>query len=218
MPTAVEFFFDPACPWTWITSRWLATVAPERDLAITWRTWSLVINAEGTPLPDDLPAPIRERLAAARGFSQAALRVLEAAAAAQGNAAVGRLYTELGRRVHHAEGGYGDGVIAEALAAAGLAPDLAGAADDPALDIPIREHMAEIRSRVGGDVGVPIVSLGAGALSGPILSEVPPLARSLAIWDASSTLISDPAFAELKRHRPTGPNPPAIDGEGRAVA
>src|ERR1700738_1134701 len=95
----VEFFFDPSCPWTWVTSRWLATVAPQRDLAVTWRPWSLAIKNEGKELPPDLPAVWRRRIDATKAFAVPALRVLEAAGT-EGDAARGRLYTELGRRFH----------------------------------------------------------------------------------------------------------------------
>lgn len=88
--TDVEFFFDPSCPWTWITSRWLATVASHRDLAVTWRTWSLPMNNEGRELPAHLPAESRERIRAGVVFSVGALRVLEATNASGGKILIGR--------------------------------------------------------------------------------------------------------------------------------
>jgi hypothetical protein len=219
--TDVEFFFDPSCPWTWVTSRWLATVAPHRALAVTWRPWSLAMKNEGKPLPDSLPESIRQRIAAAFVFSTGALRVLEATGSRHGSEAVGRLYAELGRRVHGEGGRMEPAVIDEALAAAGLPAELGQAVDDSSWDEAIRATMAEVAGDIGDDVGVPIVALvdngGRVAMAGPILAEVPPLERSLAMWDAVTTLVAEPAVYELKRHRAGGgPHPPRLDPEGRA--
>jgi hypothetical protein len=249
--TDVEFFFDPSCPWTWVTSRWLATVAPERKLAVTWRPWSLPMKNEGRELPAHLPEAVRAHITAGLAFSTPALRVLEAAGAREGNKARASLYTELGRRYHgpRADGGDGgpddggpdDGgpagggpagggpagggpgdpraLIEEALAAAALPPVLAQAADDESWDEPIRATMEEVRRDVGDDVGVPIVAIRDGdhllAMSGPILAEVPPLERALALWDAVATVVSEPAVFELKRHRTASPKPPVLDADGR---
>jgi hypothetical protein len=213
----VEFFFDPGCPWTWVTSRWLATVASHRDLAVTWRTWSLPMNNEGRELPAHLPAESRERILAGMVFSVGALRVLEATNASGGSDAVGRLYTELGRRAHSAGDGFPEGLITEAVAAAELPADLVGAAEEQRWDEPIRATMNEVRQAVGNEVGVPIVATrhdGALlAISGPIMSEVPPLPRALQLWDAVATIVSEPTVFELKRHRSGGPNPPTPNDE-----
>lgn len=225
--TDVEFFFDPSCPWTWVTSRWLATVAPARDLAVTWRTWSLAIKNEGRELPATMPAVWRERILAGQAFATQALRVAEAVNAKEGNAAVGRLYTELGRLYHgegadehRAPGSRGD-VVAHALAAAGLPAPLADAARDEAWDEAVRDNMDDIRRQVGDEVGVPIISLRQGeqvmATAGPIMSEVPPLPRSLALWDAVVTVVREPGVFELKRHRTAGPNLPTLDADGRTT-
>jgi 2-hydroxychromene-2-carboxylate isomerase len=220
--TEVDFFFDPSCPWTWVTSRWLATVAPERDLAVTWRTWSLAIKNEGQEFPAHLPAELRERILAGRAFSQGALRVLEAARQSGGDDAVGRLYTELGRRAHGPDGGYPEGLIAEAVAAAGLASDLVGAADEERWDRSIRDNMAEVGRAIGDDVGVPIVATRRDgallAMAGPIMSDVPPLPRALALWDAVATVVGEPSVFELKRHRTGGPTPPPLGSDGRIIA
>lgn len=230
----VELFYDPSCPWTWVTSRWLTTVAPERQLAVTWRTWSLPIKNQGRALPATLPPGLRERILAGREFSVQALRVLEAAGAKEGNEAQGRLYTELGRRFHgegEGDGGDGDGgttsshapsgeqVIADAVEAAGLAAELASAGHDENWDEPIRANMDEVSQQVGDDVGVPIIAVrdddGWRAMSGPIIAEVPPLDRALALWDAVVTVVREPCVFELKRHRNAGPNLPQLDADGR---
>ncbi len=217
--TDVEFFFDPSCPWTWVTSRWLATVAPERNLTVTWRPWSLPMKNEGQELPPDLPDAVRAHITTALGFAAPALRVLEAAGARESNEARGRLYTELGRRYHGNDSGDPRALIDEALAAARLPPVLAQAADDESWDEPIRETMDEVRREVGDEVGVPIVAIRDGdhrrAMAGPIMAEVPPLERALALWDAVATIVSEPAVFELKRHRTAGPQAPGLDADGR---
>jgi 2-hydroxychromene-2-carboxylate isomerase len=211
--TDVEFFFDPSCPWTWVTSRWLTAVAPDRQLAVTWRTWSLPIKHEGKELPESMPAVWRARILAGQAFSTRALRVLEAVNAEEGNEAEGRLYTELGRRFHRDDAGpeaNAGQVIAEALAGAGLPASLAAAGDDATWDEPVRDNMDSVRRQVGDDVAVPIIAVGGGhAMSGPIMAAVPSPERALAIWDAVATLLSEPTFFELKRHRTAGPKPPA---------
>ncbi|MDQ6617077.1 MAG: DsbA family protein [Actinomycetota bacterium] len=223
--TDVEFFFDPSCPWTWITSRWLATVAPERQLAVTWRTWSLAIKNEGKELPPNVPAEWRERILAGRAFSTGALRVLEAAGAQESDESRGRLYTEMGRR-YHGEGDRGEGgpdgdVMAAALAAAGLPTELAEAAGEERWDEAIRDNMDEVGREIGDEVGVPIVAIRGGgrlrAMSGPIMAEVPTLERAVALWDAVATVITEPAIFELKRHRTASPDLPALDADGRAA-
>ncbi|MDP9072982.1 MAG: DsbA family protein [Actinomycetota bacterium] len=218
--TEVEFFFDPSCPWTWVTSRWVATVAPERDLNVTWRTWSLPMKNEGRELPASLPAEVRAKISAGQAFSVRALRVLEASGSSHGNESLGRLYTELGRRVHGPDGSYDDSAIGEALAAAGLPPDLAEAGDDKKWDEAIRDNMDEVRRQIGDEVGVPIVALRTDgamvAMSGPIMSDVPPRDESLRLWDAVATLVSQRSIFELKRQRTAGPSAPELDASGRA--
>jgi protein-disulfide isomerase-like protein with CxxC motif len=226
--TDVEFFFDPSCPWTWVTSRWLATVAPERGLAVTWRPWSLVIKNEGKELPADLPEVWRARIQAGRDFAVPALRALEAAGAegADGADARGRLFTELGRRFHGEGAGEVDsgggrdprGLVAEAVAAAGLAASVAQAGDDEHWDDAIRDTMDEVRREVGDDVGSPILAVRhegqLRAMSGPIMAEVPPQDRALALWDAVVTVTTEPTIFELKRHRTDSPHPPLLNADG----
>jgi 2-hydroxychromene-2-carboxylate isomerase len=221
--TNVEFFFDPSCPWTWVTSRWLAAVAPERQLQVTWRPWSLPIKNKGQELPADLPDIWRTKIEAGRAFAVPALRVLEAAGAGDDDQARGRLYTELGRRFH-APGNDGgpspdpDEVIVAALAAARLPAELTKAADEEAWDARIRDTMEEVRQEVGDDVGVPIVAIREGsslrAMAGPIMAEMLPQERALALWDAVATITAEPTVFELKRQRTAKVKPPALEATG----
>jgi predicted DsbA family dithiol-disulfide isomerase len=187
----IEAWFDPICPWTWATSRWLVPCAAARDTDIRWHPFSLTIQ-------NDSPV----------GPALRALRVVAAVRQADA-AAVGPLYTELGRRVHH-DGERADDDLAGALNAVGLEPELAGAAQDAALDAEIRASMAEARALVGDDVGIPVVAIDDGTglrgASGPVLCAMPTGDEALQLFDAWVATVRVPGFAELKRTR-TGPPP-----------
>jgi predicted DsbA family dithiol-disulfide isomerase len=187
----IDAWFDPICPWTWATSRWLLPAAAARGADIRWHPFSLTIQ-------NDSPV----------GPALRALRVV-AAVHRQDAAAVGPLYTELGRRIHH-DGEKADDDLAGALSAVGLEPELAGAAQDPALDEDIRASMADAMALVGDDVGIPVVAIDDGegrvGASGPILCAMPTGDEALQLFDAWVATLRIPGFAELKRTR-TGPPP-----------
>ncbi len=200
----LDFWFDPGCAWTWITSRWVIEVAPRRDLDVAWRSFSLFVKNGDDP---DVSDRHREKSLAAHR----ALRVVEAVRA-QDEAGVGTLYTELGRRIHH-DGGPPPADLGPVLAAAGLPTDLAAAADDEALDALIGTSMAEADELVGDDIGVPVIALPVGsgrcAISGPILSPAPTGDDALRLFDLVAAAVIQPGFFELKRTRNTGPQFPA---------
>jgi hypothetical protein len=106
--TDVEFFVDPSCPWAWITSRWIAEVAPQRDLAITWRSYCLEIRDDYGVVPT-MPEHLREAALAGHALSHRMLRIFEAARAESGDGAVDALYTAWGRRFFDRGGARGDG-------------------------------------------------------------------------------------------------------------
>jgi predicted DsbA family dithiol-disulfide isomerase len=187
----IDAWFDPVCPWTWATSRWLVGCAAARGVEVRWHPYSLTIK-------NDSPV----------GPALRALRVV-AAARRQDGAAVGPLYTELGRRIHHDEE-RADDDLAGALAAVGLDPELAAAADDASFDDDIRRSMDEVTALVGDDVGIPIAAIDDGdgpwAASGPVLRAIPVGDEALALFDAWVATLRVPGFAELKRAR-SGPAP-----------
>jgi hypothetical protein len=134
--TGVEVFVDPSCPWAWITSRWIAEVAPERDLSLTWRSYCLEIRDDYGVAPT-MPEEYRERALAGHALSHRMLRIFEAARAESGEGAVEALYTEWGRRFFLSDGGgrgAGDALLAGCLSGSGLSADLLGAADDEKWD------------------------------------------------------------------------------------
>lgn len=199
--TDVDFWFDPGCPWTWLTSRWMTEVAAARDLDVRWRTFSLLVKNGGA---EAIPERFREHAV----FGHGALRVIEAARN-EDEALVGRLYTEYGRRLHHKTG---PADHADVLRAVGADPGLAEASDDTSLDATIDASMKEVADLVGDDVGVPVLGLavdgGRCGLSGPVVSPVPTGEDAVRLFDAVVALTSLSGFYELKRTRRTGPQMP----------
>ena len=202
MTTAVEFWFDPACPWTWITSRWLVDVAPQRDLAVTWRTFSLWRS--NTWAGNEIPEQYRPRTESFFG----ALRVIEAARATVGEAAVAALYTEVGARIHH------DAVedlsaMPDVLAHLDLPASLAAAAQDSSYDAAIESSTREGIALVGAEVGVPIIAVRDGSprvsFFGPVLSPAPTGAAAARLWDSFVGLGEFDGLYEIKRTRNVGP-------------
>lgn len=196
--TTVEVYFDPACPWSWMTSRWVAEAAPCRDVAVRWRAFSLAIveNRAG-----DVPTPDHR-------VSLGALRVVEAVWADEGDEPIGRLYTEIGRRFH-LEGDKSIAAVGAALEAAGLDPDTISAADDARWDAEIEGSMADAAAVVGDDVGVPVLVFHDGdeehGISGPVMSPAPTGDDALDLWDHVLALSARRSFFELKRSRTPPP-------------
>jgi 2-hydroxychromene-2-carboxylate isomerase len=189
----IDAWFDPICPWTWATSRWLVGAAASRGAEVRWHPFSLTLQNE---------SPV--------GPALRSLRVV-AAVRRQDEVAVGPLYTELGRRIHH-DGEKADDDLGAALAAVGLEPELAAAAGDASFDDDIRASMAEARALVGEDVGIPILAIDDGegprGASGPILCAMPMGEEALQLFDAWVAALRVPGFAELKRTRTGGPPHP----------
>ena len=199
MTTKVRFWVDPICPWCWVTARWIIEVAPERDLEITWQPISLFIKNEPSP---ESPAyePVR--------WTYGLLRVMEAVRATEGEEAVGSLYVEFGRRIHH--DGERTWDPAAALEAVGLDVSYAAAADDEQWDAPLRERMDAGLALVGNDVGTPIIAFVADdgrdvAAFGPVITKVPETKDALALWDAFVTVTALDEFWEIKRTRTRRP-------------
>lgn len=207
MSADVEFFFDPVCPFCWVTSQWVRTVRGRRDLEVEWRFVSLRLLNEGgyDDKPEDYPA------AHERGREM--LRVAAAARDEVGAEVVGPLYEAMGRAVWHS-GPPVDGFdpllvhtaeagdLEEILTEVGLPTDLAATADDHAWDEVLARDTEEALERVGGDVGTPVLSLDppdGPAFFGPVISEVPDPDDAVRLWEAVETLGRWPGFAELKR-------------------
>ncbi len=196
--TDVEFWFDPACLWTWITSRWICEVAEPRHLNVVWRTFSLLHHNRDQNIPEQYRAPL---VAQWKG-----LRVIEAARAGYGNDAVGALYTAFGERIH-LTGDASLAGLAEAVEMAGVDAAVLVHAEDDSWDHGIRESTEAGSALVGKDVGIPIIRP-AGAKSvmfGPVMSPAPTGDDALKVWDAYSLLTEVEGVYEIKRTREVGP-------------
>jgi 2-hydroxychromene-2-carboxylate isomerase len=191
--TPVDFFFDPGCPFTWATSRWITEVAGSGAAVVTWRLMSLGVLNEGKEIPEQYRA----------GMAQGAraLRALAAAGETGGNDAVAALYTALGTRRFGGGAEYSDEVIAEAVAEAGLPASVAAAVDDEDRDKVVRASHEESQAAVGQESGSPIVRLGTVAWFGPVVAPAPTGGEALRLFDAVRTLATVPSFSELKTSR-----------------
>jgi hypothetical protein len=203
----IHFYFDPVCPFAWMTSKWVRIVQAQRDYTVDWRFISLrVINAA---IDYDRHFP-----AGYEAGHTAGLRLLRVAArtrAEHGRDAVGSLYAAMGTRIFdtaadpdQADGGYRGtrSFLEPVLASAGLPADLAEALEDTSLDAEIRRETDEALALTGKDVGTPIIHFRppAGvAFFGPVISRLPAEAEAVPLWDHVLGLASFPGFAELKR-------------------
>ena len=196
----VDFFFDPVCPWAWITSRWVTEVAEQRDLEVDWRFISLRMLND-----DAFYARARPGYEEGHFLGQRLLRVAAAIREEAGPAPLGEYYTAVGRGIH-IEGARDElrdsATVAGVLERLGLAGELAKAGDDEAWDEPVRADTELALSRVGNDVGTPIITFGSPdgpSFFGPVISRVPRGQEALDLWDAVEAVAKVPGFAELKR-------------------
>lgn len=194
---AVEFWFDPSCPWCWMTSRWVAEVSGARGFEVAWHPVSLEIINEGNERDD--------RHARAHAAGHRMVRVVEAVRREHGQQFVGPLYTELGTRVHPGGREDIDAVIAEALAAVGLPEALAAEADADTSDARLRANTEHALKIAGPDVGVPVISIDGVAFFGPVVTPAPTGEQALQLWDGIYAAASVPGFYELKRGRTARP-------------
>lgn len=195
--TTLEFFFDPVCPWTWLTSRWIVDVAGQTDIDVQWHALSLgLLNTGSLDVTDETPDPIRSLLP----VSTKALRIVEHLGEQGRNADIGRFYTALGTALHVDHREPSDALLAGALEAAGIG-DVASVGDDVSLDAAVTASHDRAQSLLAGDTGSPVLSTDGAAIFGPIVSPAPTGAEALALWDAVQTLMSMPGFFELKRNR-----------------
>ena len=219
--TGVEVFVDPSCPWAWITSRWIAEVAPERELSLTWRSYCLEIRDDYGVAPT-VPEEYRERALAGHALSHRMLRVFEAARAESGEGAVDALYTEWGRRFFGGDGSWsaggdhdgGDALLAGCLSGSGLGADLLGAADDEKWDAPIIDAM-EVAYQFGGPkTQTPTIVVRAATpygFKGPVMAPAPQGDAAVRLWDAITVIAQDPGFFEITRPRANPPRPTPVD-------
>jgi 2-hydroxychromene-2-carboxylate isomerase len=197
-PTVVDFWFDPSCPWAWMTSRWLDEVATLRNLEVSWHVMSLaVLNENAT----DLSEQYRDFLPRALRFTRFVAAVTEL----HGQSAVKPLYDALGVRIHPGDRTDVDAIITESLDEVGLPASLAAFADSEEYDSQMRASHFDGIERVGQDVGTPVIALGGYAFFGPVISPAPKGEQAAAMWDGVVALASYDGFFEIKRSRTRGP-------------
>ena len=204
----IEFFWDPICPFAWLTSRWVTDVARQRDYAVDWRLICLSILNEDSDY-EDFPEGYQDLHHKGRRM----LRVAQVVRDKHGAAATGQLYTAYGSTIWNPDGDIRSAMgevaseqhLVAALEMAGVSSELATRAEDESLDDALRESTMEALSRTGRNVGTPIITFhhngGTTSFFGPVVSQVPASEDATRLWDAVVTLAEWPSFAELKRSK-----------------
>ena len=197
-PTRVDFWFDPICPWAWITSRWMLEVEEVRPVATTWHIMSLaVLNQD----KEGLSERYRDSMRSAWG----PVRVLAAAEQAHGPEVLLPLYTALGTRFHQEKAPRDAETISAALAEAGLPASLAAAMDSTEYDAAVRASHTDGIERVGYEVGTPVISVNGNSFFGPVVTPIPRGDAAARLWDGVYLLAGIDGFFELKRSRTRDP-------------
>ncbi|MGP0005917.1 MAG: DsbA family protein [Acidimicrobiales bacterium] len=195
-PTPIDFWFDPICPWAWITSRWVLEVEKVRPIAARWHIMSLAyLNSE-----KDIPEDYRTRLEAAWG----PVRVITAAQERFGDDVVLPLYTALGTRFHN-EHRREESSVAEAIAEVGLPAELIDAATSTEYDEAIKKSHHEGMDPVGYEVGTPVIHVEGVAFFGPVVTPIPRGDAAGRLWDGVLLVAGTDGFYELKRTRTREP-------------
>ncbi|MFD8205515.1 DsbA family protein [Streptomyces sp. NPDC059695] len=204
--TTADFYFDPLCPWAWMTSRWMLEVEQVRPVDVRWKVMSLAVLNENRL--DEVPAEYREML---ETQAWGPVRVVIAAQQLHGDEVVGKLYTALGTRFHNNGEGPTREAIAGALKDVGLPEDLADFADLDTYDTELRASHTEGIGKVGQDVGTPVIAVPGPtgdevAFFGPVVTPTPRGEAAARLWDGTLLVASTPGFYEIKRTRTAAPS------------
>ncbi|GLW12424.1 thioredoxin-like reductase [Microtetraspora sp. NBRC 13810] len=200
--TVADLWFDPRCPWAWITSRWLLEVEQVRPVEPRFHVMSLSVLNEGREVPE------KYRQGMVEGWGP--VRVCVAAEQRHGTEILRPLYTAMGTLIHRQKAGLGRDMMLAALADAGLPAELADAADDPGYDEALRASHHAGMDPVGAEVGTPVIHVpGADgeliAFFGPVISPAPRGEAAGRLWDGVLAVAGTDGFFELKRTRTRDP-------------
>jgi len=200
-----RFWFDPLCPWAWITSRWMHEVTAIRDVEVEWKVMSLAILNEG----NEVPPEYAEAMAAAWGPVRVCIAAQEGYGA-QRPEVVGELYTAMGTRLHLQSRTDYAKVIEESVAEVGLPDSIAAAAQDATFDDALRASHDEGAHLVGPDAGTPIIAIADHegtevGLFGPVVTPAPLGEDAGRLWDGFVLMVQTPGFYEIKRTRDVEP-------------
>jgi 2-hydroxychromene-2-carboxylate isomerase len=194
----IDFWFDPICPWAWITSRWVLEVEQVRDVTTRWHVMSLSMLNEGRDLSPDYKESMRRAIGP--------VRICTAARIECGEEIVLPLYTALGTRFHNRHEPRELDTVKAALADAGLPESLVEAADSEKYDDALRASHDDGMNRVGLEVGTPVIAVGDTAFFGPVVTPIPRGEAAGRLWDGVLLVANTDGFFELKRTRDRKPS------------